>query len=294
MAANAPRLTILRTLAFLLVLGLLAAPEGTPAQTEPTDTPTAGPTSTAVLPTATTEHPTDTPTETATATASPTAMQTATSDATEQPSPATSTAELPTPTATKTPSAGPTATSPSLDAANHTAEISPKRTTVGNSVSFTLTNFPPNATVQIFWKRLSGSVFQFDETHTDAAGSATGRLKVPPVTGGTHQTIAFVSGEKTKRVQIHIRPRIKVLTQPATCGEMAEVWLRGYEKKEMVRIRWKVGESWIQVGTVLTSNTGSANVFVPVPDEASAGLNSVRGDGTVFRQQTNVALVACG
>jgi len=69
------------------------------------------------------------------------------------------------------------------------------------------------------------------------------------------------------------------------------VSLRGYGKKEVVRIRWKVNGSWVTVATVTTSNTGSANVTVQVPANANVGQNSVRGDGTIFRQQTNAVTV---
>jgi len=43
--------------------------------------------------------------------------------------------------------------------------------------------------------------------------------------------------------------------------------------------------------TVTTSNSGSANVDVQVPNNADAGANSVRGDGTVARAQTNAFIV---
>ncbi|MCB1133104.1 MAG: hypothetical protein KDN05_18430 [Verrucomicrobiae bacterium] len=49
--------------------------------------------------------------------------------------------------------------------------------------------------------------------------------------------------------------------------------------------------SWVTIATVVTSNTGSANVDVTVPANASLGENSVRGDGTEFRQQTNAVTV---
>ena len=58
-----------------------------------------------------------------------------------------------------------------------------------------------------------------------------------------------------------------------------------------MRIRWLVNGSWVTIATVVTSNTGSANVDVTVPANASLGENSVRGDGTEFRQQTNAVTV---
>jgi hypothetical protein len=52
-----------------------------------------------------------------------------------------------------------------------------------------------------------------------------------------------------------------------------------------------VNGSWVTVATITTSNTGSANVIVTVPANATLGQNSVRGDGAVFRQQTNAVTV---
>jgi hypothetical protein len=161
-------------------------------------------------------------------------------------------------------------------------------------VTYTLANFPPNATVDILWQRNSGSIFKFATTTTDATGAASGRFRVPAITGGPDQPVSFVAGTVTKTVRIEVRPRIKVLTRPAVCGQAANVSLRGYAKKETVRIRWKVGDGWRQLATVVTSNTGSANIAVTVPASAAEGFNSVRGDGTVFRQQTNTVVVHCG
>ncbi len=60
---------------------------------------------------------------------------------------------------------------------------------------------------------------------------------------------------------------------------------------EAVRIRWLINGSWVQIGQVTTSNTGSANVNLVIPAGATVGANSVRGDGTTFAAQTNAATV---
>jgi hypothetical protein len=49
--------------------------------------------------------------------------------------------------------------------------------------------------------------------------------------------------------------------------------------------------AWVRVATDTTSNTGGALVSVIVPAGAPLGQNSVRGDGTLFRQQTNAVTV---
>jgi hypothetical protein len=95
-------------------------------------------------------------------------------------------------------------------------------------------------------------------------------------------------------VTFEVAPRIKILDSPAIRGQIVNVSLRGYARGETVRIRWQQGERWITLATVITSNSGSANVSVQVPTWAPNGFNSVRGDGTVFRQQTNSVYVQGG
>ncbi len=297
MATNARRLAILCVLTLLVSLVMLSLPEATPAQPAPTDTATEIPTSTTVPATETPAPPTTTPTDIPTITPAATVTPLVTVEPTEtlvQPTenatePLSPTSETATVTSTITPAGTPAV----ISAANHTATIAPTQTTVNGLVTYTLANFPANATVQIFWTRNTGSIFQFATTSTDATGAVIGTFRVPAVTGGPEQIIAFVSGKVAKRVRIEIRPRIKLLTNLGFCGQQGNISLRGYGKREQVRIRWKNGAGWTQLATVETSNTGSANVLVTIPAFAVDGFNSVRGDGTVFRQQTNRAFVHC-
>jgi hypothetical protein len=169
--------------------------------------------------------------------------------------------------------------------------ISPTRATVNSNITYQINGFPANAPVAITWRRLSGTTIDIATVQTNGSGSASGRFKVPATPGGPGQQITFKSGSVSKTVLFEVAPRIKVNTDPAIRGEPADVSLRGYGKKETVRIRWLNGSTWIEVARVVTSNTGSANIQVIVPDWAPTGLNSVRGDGTMNRQQTNAVNV---
>jgi hypothetical protein len=172
--------------------------------------------------------------------------------------------------------------------------ISPTRGTLNISVNYTVTGFPHNAPVTITWRRLSGTTIAIATVNTNGAGAVIGTFKVPATTGGPNQQITFKSGSVARTWLFEVVPRIKSNTNPALRGQFADISLRGYAKNETVRIRWKKGTSWVTLATVVTSNTGSANVPVKVPTWAPDGLNSVRGDGTVFRQQTNAVNVQGG
>jgi hypothetical protein len=154
--------------------------------------------------------------------------------------------------------------------------------------------YPKNAWVKITWQRLSGSTIDIGTYFTNEVGSVKGQFRVPATEGGKGQKIIFTSGSVTKVADFEVVPRVKVTTNPAVRGLLADVSLRGYAKNETVRIRWLKGSSWITLATVVTSNTGSANVPVLVPLWAPDGMNSVRGDGTIFRQQTNTVYVQGG
>jgi hypothetical protein len=101
--------------------------------------------------------------------------------------------------------------------------------------------------------------------------------------------ITFTSGSVSRTATYEVAPRIRV--EAGARGQLVDVSLRGFGRQESVRIRWLVDGSWVQLATVTTSNTGSANVDVTIPAAAAIGNNSVRGDGTTFRAQTNVAIV---
>jgi hypothetical protein len=191
-------------------------------------------------------------------------------------------------TATSVPTDTPTATVPAFSAAAAAVTISPTRGTVNSTVSYQATGFPANSSLTITWRRLNGSLLAIATVTTNSAGSVSGSFKVPATPGGPGQQIIFKAGTVSKTVLFEVVPRIKSNTNPAIRGQVADISLRGYARGETVRIRWKNSAgTFVQLATVVTSNTGSANVNVVVPTWAPLGLNSVRGDGSVFRAQTN-------
>jgi hypothetical protein len=270
-----------------------------PPTVTPTSTPTNSPTNTATMTSTLTSTATATATETSTPSSTPTGTLTATTTptATATRTPTATVTRTPTATATKTqtPTRTPTSTATPLPRVT----ISPSRGTVNSKVQFTLTGFPRDASVQISWRRLSGALYDFPGPYsTDSNGSLTGTFRVPATTGGPGQQITFKSGNVSRTVLFEIAPRIKAIYDYrgnyAVRGEPLEISLRGYAKNETVRIRWLKGSSWVTLGTVTTSNSGSANKKFTVPLWAPDYLNSVRGDGTMFRQQTNAVIVNGG
>src|SRR4051794_16520039 len=77
-------------------------------------------------------------------------------------------------------------------------------------------------------------------------------------------------------------------------GQTVDISFRGYAAKETVRIRWKKGASWVEIGRITTSSTGSANAYLKVPSWAPDGPASIRGDGTICRAQTNAVTISGG
>lgn len=154
-------------------------------------------------------------------------------------------------------------------------------------------DFPSNVKVYLQW---DGDYLT--SVITNDSGDASVLFRVPYDTKGFH-TVRAVQPQQRKAdtVQYEVVPRIKLLPNIGKAGDMVNVSLRGYAKKEIVRIRWQHGTSWTTLATVLTSNTGSANINVQVPTW-SAMTAKVRGDSTNFptggRAQTTFYRTASG
>jgi hypothetical protein len=180
-----------------------------------------------------------------------------------------------------------------------TVSISPERTTVNNWITFEISQFPANSPVQITWVRLTGSTIDIEPdepAHTDATGAVTGRFRVPATPGGPGQQIIFSSGNVSKTVRFDVAPRVKVTPAPAERGEEINISLRGFARGEAIRIRWRMVNTgpWIELATGTTSNTGSANIVLPVPAYAADGTYQLRAETASFNQQTNVVEIEGG
>lgn len=170
-------------------------------------------------------------------------------------------------------------------------ELSALRVSVGQTVSVTAAHFPANTSVALTWRRPGGSTVSLGSVMTDQNGTASSSFTVPATEGGTASRVTAAAGGVSVTVTVEVASRIIVTPGTVSRGQAVTVTLSGYAKGEVVRIRWLINGSWITVGTVTTSNTGGASISVTVPANATAGQNSVRGDGTVFRQQTNAVTV---
>ncbi|MCC6943114.1 MAG: hypothetical protein IT335_00975 [Thermomicrobiales bacterium] len=171
-------------------------------------------------------------------------------------------------------------------------ELFTTRTTVNNSVGFALAGFAKNRPLTVTWKRPGGSTVVVYNGQTSPYGEAVGYFKVPATEGGPANRIIFTASSVTRTVAFDVAPRIKLIPGSGTRGGTVEVSLRGFTKGEAVRIRWKIGSSFVLLTTVTLSNTGSGNYIVTIPSNAPIGPNSVRADGTVWRQQTNAFVVS--
>jgi hypothetical protein len=171
------------------------------------------------------------------------------------------------------------------------ASLSPTSGIVNSGVSFSISWFPPNTTIGIKWDSTSLGTIQ-----TNSSGKASGSFRVPAAPMGKH-TVRWSVGSITAQRTFTVVPRIKVIPGTVSRGQTVNFSLRGYAKYETVRIRWKKGSTWVEIGRVRTSGTGSANAYLKVPAWAPDGPASVRGDSlnsTGGRAQTNAVTVSGG
>jgi hypothetical protein len=119
-------------------------------------------------------------------------------------------------------------------------------------------------------------------------------IRVPATPLGTYRLGLDAGSIWKPHASFTVVPRIKMIPNEAERGELVKISLRGFAKKESVRIRWLRDGKWVEIGWVTTSNTGSGELWIPVPVWVPDGINSVRGDGSGARAQTNAVTISGG
>lgn len=170
-----------------------------------------------------------------------------------------------------------------------TVSLSTYRTTVNVTVHLNGRYFPVLSEVAVTWK---GKPIAY--AMSDAEGNVSASIRVPAAPIGDYPLGLDGGGLWKPAAALTVAPRIKVLPGGAARGEPIKVSLRGFAKKDSLRIRWKYEGRWIELGWVTTSNTGSGDLWISVPAWAADGTHSVRADGSRARGQTNAATVFGG
>src|SRR5690606_37907820 len=95
---------------------------------------------------------------------------------------------------------------------------------------------------------------------------------------------------------VEVVPRLKVTPNPVVAGETMDASLRGFKPDQAVVIRWRPGNSgpWTQIATGRTSGTGSANIIVTVPLNATPGPYQLRAETLSYNLQTSALTVVAG
>jgi len=176
---------------------------------------------------------------------------------------------------------------PAIAAAEMT--LSTYRTTVNVKVRITGRYFPISAPVAVTWKGAP-----IAQVMSDANGNVAATIPAPATPLGDYR-VGLNAGSSWQPFRtLTIVPRVKLIPGQAARGETVKISLRGFARKESVRVRWLRNGTWVEVGWVNTSNTGSGELWIPVPNWATDGQNSVRGDGPGARAQTNAVTVTGG
>lgn len=240
-----------------------------------------------------TPEPTVTPPPVPTATLAPTATLPPAPTATTTPSATATVPTAPTATATTAPAAptstpGPiaTATLPPGPSGPPRMTMNSARGTVNAKVRLDIAGFPANTYVEVSFAGATVAALT-----TTPSGTAFVKMTVPAKPKGRYEVRAATAAVNASATY-EVVPRVKVIPGSAGPGDQVEISLRGFAKNERVRVRWLVGGRWVELFVIeRTSNTGSANIFIDVPANASSGPAKVRGDGAIARAQTNAFVV---
>lgn len=149
-----------------------------------------------------------------------------------------------------------------LNASGHSfATLGLSRTSaqVDQSLSVNLKGFAPNENVAI---KLDSTTCASVKVAANGEGLVT--FKIPALTKGKH-TISAVSSNYLLKKSISISPRIRISPASGVPGSGFDISLRGFTKNQRVTLVLASGASKITLGSITTSNTGSANLDVVIP-----------------------------
>ncbi len=107
-------------------------------------------------------------------------------------------------------------------------------------------------------------------TEVNSSGVGTVSIKVPAAFKGSHP-ITVSSNNFAAQTSLSVSPRIRITPTSGIPGSGFDVSLRGFAKQQHVTVRWYNGSSYVSLGTVTTSNSGSANVHYYVPTTYRGG-----------------------
>ncbi|MFL5758125.1 MAG: S8 family serine peptidase [Thermomicrobiales bacterium] len=136
---------------------------------------------------------------------------------------------------------------------------------VDMSVTVNLSGFLPSETVKI---KFDSKVLATTSVNSSGVGNLA--IKVPAGVKGSH-FITASSIEFAAQKALSISPRIKLSPTSGIPGSSFGASLRGFAKAQHVTLRWYNGSSYVTLGSVTTSSTGSANVTYSVPTTYRGG-----------------------
>ncbi|MGH3583666.1 MAG: hypothetical protein ACRDUB_18910, partial [Mycobacterium sp.] len=210
---------------------------------------------------------TQTPTQTATATSTPTQTATATQTPTQ------------TATATNTPTQTATATSTPTQTATATATSTPTQTatattTPTQTATATATNTPTQTATATQTPTQTATATNTPTQTATATQTPTQTATVTPTQTATPTQTPTATPSQTPTPA----SRIRVNPTSVARGQTVSVSVTDFGSNETVRVRWLLGSTWTQVGTITTNASGAGSTTVVVPNTAAEGTNKVRGD----------------
>jgi subtilisin len=132
-------------------------------------------------------------------------------------------------------------------------------------------------------------------TTVNSSGVGTVSIKVPAGIKGSHYVTAASKSFAAQKI-LNISPRIKITPTSGIPGSSFGVSLRGFAKAQKVTIRWYNGSSYVNLGSVTTSSTGSANdnYYVPTTYRGGHKVEAVPSSGgsvsTTFAVKSRVKI----
>jgi subtilisin family serine protease len=157
---------------------------------------------------------------------------------------------------------------------NSVVRLSPTSGVVGTTLKVGLRGYGSKEKIDVLWKNGASNTVVASVT-ASSSGNANASFVIPASLGGSH-TVTGKGARGSATATFTVQPRLTVSPSSAPPGGQIKVKLRGFKSSE--RVTLTLGSTTL-AATTMSSATGSRDVTMTIPDDATPGATTITATG---------------